>query len=184
MSWITEFEPSVKRSREYEGNLGGQSWDYWTKDYNYYTPGKNGQRRQNTLPAELDRLKDADPKRYEVLNTNVFRWGKMPVEYAMNELGFDELNFDDTDQLEELNVWMEENFPDIFQQNEVVEEEEKESKYEPKQWEPKELSIDNYEPTPIKELQTSTMRIADARPRGAANSMQIKGIKGWNTNGN
>ena len=182
MSWINEFDQENIRSRDYAGNFGGQSWDYWTKDYNYYTPGKEGERKKNTLPSGLVGLKQDDPKLYDRLNTSVFRWGQMPVEYSMNELGFDELDFDNEDQLEELNNYLEENFPDIFQQGDAVEEEERES-FEVTKWEPKELSIDNYEPTPVKALQTSTMRIADARPR-PADSMQIKGIKGWNTNGN
>ena len=54
------------RSRDYKGNLWRlQSWDYWTKDYNYYTPGKEGQRKQNTLPSGLVGLKQDDPKLYD-----------------------------------------------------------------------------------------------------------------------
>ena len=87
------------------------------------------------------------------LNTSVFRWGQMPVEYSMNELGFDELDFDNEDQLEELNNYLEENFPDIFQQGDAVEEGEEREPFEVTKWEPKELDVGDYTPTPTKAIE-------------------------------
>ena len=177
MSWINQFDPETIRSRDYAGNFGGQSWDYWTKDYNYYTPGKEGQRKQNTLPSGLVGLKQDDPKLYDRLNTSVFRWGKMPVEYSMNELGFDELDFDNEDQLEELNNYLEENFPDIFQQGDAVEEEEREP-FEVTKWEPKELDVGDYTPTPVKNLKTSSLKIGNAPM--PIQQLTIRGTSGFN----
>jgi len=178
MSWINEFDRETIRRREYEGVFGGQSWDYWTKPYNYYEPGKEGQRREKSLPAELDRLRGEDSKRYDTLNTSVFRWGQMPVEYAMNELGFDELDFDDDDQLEELNNYLVENFPDIFQQGDAVEEEEEREKFDVTKWEPKELELEGYTPTPMKELQTSRLKIEGgiSKTPTAPNPLTIRGL--------
>ena len=177
MSWFNQFDPETIRSQDYEGNFGGQSWDYWTKEYNYYTPGKEGQRKQNTLPSGLVGLKQDDPQLYERLNTSVFRWGQMPVEYSMNELGFDELDFDDEDQLEELNNYLEENFPDIFQQGDAVEEEEERDPFEVTTWEPKELDVGDYTPTPTKELQTSKLKIGSSPM--PVSQLTIKGTSGF-----
>ena len=43
-----------------------------------------------------------------ILNTVYFDGVKCLFEYSMNELGFDELDFDNEDQLEELNNYLEE----------------------------------------------------------------------------
>ena len=180
MSFIDSIYYRNERDRANEGVFGGFNWDYWTEPYNYTVPGKEGQGKEESILAELERLESGDPERYEFLNTNVFRWGKMPVEYSMNELGFDELDFDDEDQLIELNAYLEENFPDIFNQGGQEEEEEEKESYEVTKWEPTELTIEGYTPPAEKELVTSQLQIGNAPD--PVYQMKISGTGYNNTN--
>lgn len=166
------------RKQSNQGVYGGYNWSYWTKPYQYYTRGKEGQRGEATIPRELDTLRQNDKGLYNRLQTNVFRWGQMPVDYAMNELGFDELDFENNDQLEELNNYLEENFPDIFQQGDEVAEEEEREPFEVTKWEPKELDVGDYTPTPTKQLLTSQLKIGDSPM--PVSKLKIKGTSGFN----
>ena len=169
--------PADRRQSENKGVYGGYNWGYWTKPYQYYTPGKSGQRIESTIPRELDTLRQNDQGLYDSLQNNVFRWGQMPVDYAMNELGFDELDFENTDQLEELNNYLEENFPDIFQQGDAAEEGEDREPFEVTKWEPKELDVGDYTPTPTKQLKTSTLKIGNSPV--PVQKLKIKGTSGF-----
>jgi hypothetical protein len=168
----TSRQPQQSQDEYYDNvNLDfySKAWDEWNQTPG--TPSSGAGRTRTPSKGGRNPLANLDDDERDAF-IRVRRWGKGAVYAAAEELDLIDIN--DIETMDLVNDWLKENYGNLFDDEE---EEEEREPFVPTVYEPKELDVGDYTPTPMISKVSSRMRIG-SQPN-QSNKMKITGTSGY-----